>query len=101
MATHFAKLNPKAREGAVDKNLFERGKTVAAKSRCGSCHLPDFRGREQMPRLAGQHERFLRTVMEEYRDHPGPGRDTVMTNALYGLKDEHLDDLAHFLANIR
>lgn len=39
--------------------------------------------------------------MQEYRDHPGPGRDTVMTNALHGLKDEPLDDLAHFLDNIR
>lgn len=34
-------------------------------------------------------------------DKTGPGRDTAMSAALYGLKNEHLDDLAHLLANFR
>ena len=101
LAQYFAAQTPEPPVGAVDSARFERGRALAHSMLCGTCHLPDYRGREQMPRLAGQHERFLRVVMEEYRDHPGPGRDTVMTNALYGLKDEHLDDLAHFLANVR
>lgn len=101
LAQYFAAQTPAPVVGPVDTARFERGKALAHGMLCGTCHLPDYKGREQMPRLAGQHERFLRTVMQEYRDHPGPGRDTVMTNALYGLKDEHLDDLAHFLANIR
>lgn len=100
LAQYFAAQTPQPPVGAVDTVRFERGRALAHSMLCGTCHLPDYKGREQMPRLAGQHERFLRTVMEEYRDHPGPGRDTVMTNALYGLKDEHLDDLAHFLANV-
>jgi cytochrome c553 len=99
LAQYFASQTPTPPVGEVDAERFQRGKTLAHDMLCGTCHLPDYRGRDQIPRLAGQHERFLRTVMEEYRDHPGPGRDTVMTNALYGLKDEHLDDLAHFLAN--
>lgn len=101
LATYFSAQTPVPLVGPVDSARFERGKVLARSMLCGTCHLPDYKGREQMPRLAGQHERFLRTVMQEYRDHPGPGRDTVMTNALYGLKDEHLDDLAHFLANLR
>lgn len=85
----------------LDTQRYERGKALAHTMLCGTCHLPDYRGREQMPRLAGQHEQFLRAVMEEYRDKPGPGRDTAMSAALYGLKNEHLDDLAHFLAHIK
>jgi len=101
LAQYFAAQTPEPPVGAIDAARYERGQALAHSMLCGTCHLPNYQGREQMPRLAGQHERFLRTVMEEYRDHPGPGRDTVMTNALYGLKDEHLDDLAHFLANLR
>jgi cytochrome c553 len=101
LAQYFAAQTPVPLVGAVDAARYERGKALARSMLCGTCHLPDYQGREQMPRLAGQHERFLRLVMQEYRDQPGPGRDTVMTNALYGLKDEHLDDLAHFLANFR
>lgn len=101
LATYFAAQTPVPLVGPVDSARLERGRVLARSMLCGTCHLPDYKGREQIPRLAGQHERFLRTVMQEYRDKPGPGRDTAMTAALYGLKDEHLDDLAHFLANIR
>lgn len=101
LANYFAAQTPVPLIGPVDSARFERGKVLARSMLCGTCHLPDYKGREQMPRLAGQHERFLRAVMQEYRDKPGPGRDTVMAAALYGLKDEHLDDLAHFLANPR
>ncbi len=99
LAQYFAAQTPVPPVGEVSAERFQRGKVLAHSMLCGTCHLPDYKGRDQIPRLAGQHEQFLRTVMQEYRDHPGPGRDTVMTNALLGLTNEHLDDLAHFLAN--
>lgn len=99
LAQYFAAQTPQPHPDPVDPARFERGKVLARSMLCGTCHLPEYSGRDQIPRLAGQHEKFLRTVMQEYRDHPGPGRDTVMTNALLGLRDDHLDDLAHFLAH--
>jgi cytochrome c553 len=101
LAKYFSEQTPLPPASPVDTARFERGKALAHSMLCGTCHLPDYKGREQMPRLAGQHERFLRTVMEEYRDRPGPGRDTVMTNALNGLNNQHLDDLAHFLSHLK
>ena len=99
LAQYFAAQTPQPVVGPVESARYERGKALARTMLCGTCHLPDYSGREQIPRLAGQHERFLREVMLEYRDRPGPGRDTAMSAALYGLSNQHLDDLAHFLAN--
>jgi cytochrome c553 len=99
LAKYFAAQKPAPMPGVVDVARYQRGKDLAAGSLCGSCHLPSYQGRDQIPRLAGQHEAFMRTVMEEYRDKPGPGRDTVMTNALRGFSNEQLDDMAHFLAH--
>lgn len=102
LAVYFSSQTPtQVNTGPVDTQRFERGKTLARAMLCGTCHLPDYQGRDQMPRLAGQHEKFLREVMEEYRDKPGPGRDTAMSAALYGLNNGHLDDLAHFLAHFK
>ena len=81
-----------------DAQSFQRGQALAKSALCGTCHLPDHRGRDQVPRLASQHETYLRNVMQEYRDNPGPGRDTVMAAALYGITDAQLKDLAHFFA---
>jgi cytochrome c553 len=72
---------------------------LAKAALCGTCHLPAHQGRDQVPRLASQQEQFLRDVMKEYRDKPGPGRDTVMAAALYGINDAQLKDLAHFFAH--
>jgi cytochrome c553 len=102
IATWFAAQKPvPAAGGPVDEATYKRGQALAAKALCGSCHLPDFSGRQQIPRLAGQHESFLLQSMKQFRDHPGPGRDTIMAASLYGLKDRDLADLAHFLAHYR
>lgn len=99
LAAWFAGQKPvAAATGAPDPAAYGRGQALAARGLCGSCHLPDFSGRQQIPRLAGQHEAFLLAALRQFRDHPGPGRDTIMAASLYGLKDQELADLAHFLA---
>lgn len=99
LASYFAGQKPvAAATGAPNDATYARGQALSARMLCGSCHLPDYSGREQIPRLAGQHEAFLLQSMKQFRDHPGPGRDTIMAASLYGLKDNDLADLAHFLA---
>ena len=101
MAAHFSKLAPKAGEAPVDKALFERGKAVAAKNRCASCHSPDYRGREQMPRLAAQREDFLVEAMLAYQQNRRPGGDTIMAASLYGIAEADIKALAHYLSRLR
>lgn len=102
MAAFFAAQQPVAAAGGPrNEATLARGKDLASKALCGSCHLPDSSGRQQIPRLAGQHEAFLLDSMKQFRDHPGPGRDTIMSAALYGLKDGELADLAHYLAHYK
>ena len=101
LATYFAAQSPAKPTGTVNKETFDRGQALAGKMHCGSCHLPDYSGRQQMPRLAGQNEAFLAYSMKQFRDHAGLGRDTVMSASLFGLKDNDLADLAHYLANFK
>lgn len=99
LASYFAGQQPAPAATATDTASYRRGQAIAEKALCGSCHLPDFSGRQQIPRLAGQHEAFLLQAMKQFRDHPGLGRDTIMAASLYGMKDQDLADLAHFLAH--
>ena len=101
LAAHFSKLPMKPEDGATDRARFERGRRVAAKNHCGNCHRPDFRGQEQMPRLAGQREDFLIEAMLAYRQNRRPGGDTLMAAALYGIAEADLKALAHYLSRLR
>jgi cytochrome c553 len=96
LAAHFSKQAVKAESAAIDRKLFAQGQGLAKKLRCGVCHLSDFSGQKQMPRLAGQREDYLLSEMKAYRDNQRP--DTTMTAALYGVKDDEMKALAHFLS---
>jgi cytochrome c553 len=101
MAKHFSALPAQPEAGSVDKKLFLRGKEIAAKNRCGICHLSDFRGREQMPRLAGQREDFLLQAMIAWRQNRRPGGDTIMAAALYGIPEADFKALAHYFSRLK
>jgi len=101
LAVHYSKLKPKPPVGKTDPKLFNRGREIASKNRCASCHEKTFAGREQMPRLAGQREEFLAQVMLEYRQNRRPGGDTLMTAALYGIPEADFNALAHYFSRLK
>lgn len=99
LAEHFSKLPAKGMEsGGADPKLMKIGVERAKALRCGICHLSDFRGQNQVPRLAGQREAYLEAEMLAYRDGKRSGGDTIMAAALYGVKDDEIRALAHYLA---
>jgi cytochrome c553 len=99
LAEHFAKLPAKVTTaGNLDKELFSKGRGLSKKLRCGVCHLPDFRGQNQVPRIAAQREEYLDAEMRAYRDNTRSGGDTIMAATLYGVSDAEIRALAHFLS---
>ncbi len=68
--------------------------------RCGSCHLPDLAGQEQIPRLAKQRIDYLIPTLKSYRDQPRPGADTAMSANIAGASDADLAALAHYAASL-
>ena len=98
LAKYFSQQKIQPQTIARDTSKVTRGAVLSQRGQCGSCHLPDYAGREQMPRLAGQREDFLLSSMKEFRDGRATGRDTIMAATLRGLSDVDLTDLAHYLA---
>jgi cytochrome c553 len=100
LAAHYAKL-PSAPSGEpADQALAARGAELAKTMRCGSCHLPDYRGREQMPRLAHQRIDYTTDALIAYREGKRYGVDTTMNGMMYQVPDEDIRALANFLATI-
>jgi cytochrome c553 len=82
----------------ADAKLMKQGMERAKALRCGVCHVSDFSGQNQIPRLAGQREEYLVSEMRAYRDNKRTGGDTIMAAALYGVSDADIKALAHFLS---
>jgi cytochrome c553 len=87
--------------GQRDEALYERGQILSKQALCGTCHLPDYVGREQMPRLAGQREDYLLHTMRQFRSNQATGRDTIMAASLYGMNDDDLRAIAQYLSQLK
>lgn len=98
LSKHFAAQPVTLPVGPAKPELVARGAELSRRALCGTCHLPDYHGQQQVPRLAGQQEEYLAVTMKMYRDAPAPGRDTQMSNVLRGLADADLQALAHYFA---
>jgi cytochrome c553 len=81
-----------------DAALAARGAALSARMNCGSCHLPDYSGRANAPRLTAQREDYLAHALREYRDNIRVGADTQMNGLMYGVADADIAALAHHLA---
>jgi cytochrome c553 len=98
ISRYYAAQKPVTAQGGPEPALMKQGAALARKLHCASCHQGDYRGREQMPRLAAQREEYLESSMNAYRNYTRTGGDTLMAAALYGTTDADIRALAHFLA---
>lgn len=99
IAEFFAANPVRPPDEPVDPKLAAKGRELANKGHCGGCHLKDFSGRAQIPRIAGQREDYLLATLRAYRDGKALRPDTTMNNIMRGASNDEIQALAHFLAH--
>lgn len=99
LARHFSAQTASPPPATAQPDKARAGAELSNRALCGTCHLPGYVGQGQAPRLAGQQEAYLLSTLKMYRDNPAPGRDTLMSAPLQGMKNTELENLAHHLAH--
>ncbi len=84
---------------AADAARKDRGRALAERHHCLACHGADLAGGRQVPRVGGQREDYLRLALKGFRAGVRLGYTNAMGEALAGLAEADLDDLAHFIAH--
>jgi cytochrome c553 len=101
IAAWFATLPPGPPDDRrpLDRALFAAGQALSGPRHCATCHVSDYGGRAQIPRVAAQREDYLLHALTQYRDGLRAGPDTQMNGAVQGLSDADLIALAHYLSH--
>ena len=99
IAAYYARRPAPRAAVKPDPKRHARGAELAKAMGCGSCHLADYRGQKQVPRIANQREDYLAATMKAYRDNKRVGPDTSMNGILHKVPDADIEALAHFLAH--
>ena len=101
IAKFYADSPAVSQAGPRNPALFEKGQVISKEALCGTCHLPNYVGRDQMPRIAAQREDYLLYSMRQFRTNQAIGRDTIMAASLYGMSDDDLKAIAHYLSQLK
>lgn len=62
----------------VGKYIFLKGNKYSGVAACASCHGEGGAGTEKMPRLAGQHKRYVSAQLEEFNDRKRTNDNAIM-----------------------
>ena len=84
----------------LDSARMSRGKALAEQHKCLFCHGPDLSGGQQVPRIAGQREEYLRESLNGYRTRKRTGYTPAMLEPVSTLSAEDVDVLAYFVAHL-
>src|SRR6201995_519233 len=57
---------------------------------CNSCHMPDFSGSDNVPRLANHREDYLAKTLREYKDNTRHGYDGTMADVMGSVTEEQI-----------
>ena len=84
----------------LDSARMSQGKALAEQHKCLFCHGPDLSGGQQVPRIAGQREEYLRESLNGYRTRKRTGYTPAMLEPVSTLSAEDVDVLAYFVAHL-
>jgi cytochrome c553 len=91
---------PPAPAGTFDPARLAKGRSLAQQHRCTFCHGDDLSGGQQVPRIGGQHEDYLRASLRGFKSGQRPGYTQAMIEAVGPVPVEDLDTLAYYAARV-
>jgi cytochrome c553 len=90
---------PAAPATPPDAARMSRGQALATQHKCVFCHGAELDGGQQVPRIAGQKEDYLRSALHGFKQGQRPGYTMAMTEAVSQVTLEELDILAYYAAH--
>lgn len=97
IADYFASRKPVRGSFQLDAAKIARGKSKADELKCAACHMPDFSGKKEVPRLAGIDPGYVAPQLVAFA---GGKRHHPRVDGMSGISGDNAEDLAHYFAQL-
>jgi len=91
---------PPAPASAPDAARMKQGQALAQQHKCVFCHGADLAGGQQVPRIGGQREEYLREALQGFKSGQRVGYTQAMGEAVSQIPPPDLDVLAYYAAHV-
>ncbi len=106
LAAFFAGKKAQARPSrdadliAVGRYLYDKGNRFSGVPACATCHGPRAGGTPQLPRLAGQHPRYIEDQLAQFNKRERTNDNAIMHTIAAKLTELESNALAEYLATL-
>ena len=83
-----------------DPSRMAKGRELAVQHKCAFCHGEDLSGGQQVPRIGGQREDYMRDTLHDFKSGKRPGYTQAMGAAVSQVPVEDLETLAWYAARV-
>ncbi len=84
----------------VGREFYFSGNADTGVSACVTCHGPEGRGAMYLPRLAGQHRKYIIAQLHAFREHSRSSSEMVMHSVVENISEDEIVAVAHFLSGL-
>jgi len=84
----------------ADPARMAKARELARQHKCVFCHGEDLSGGQQVPRIGGQREDYLRESLRGFKSGQRPGYTQAMGEAVSQVSVDELDTLAYYAARV-
>ena len=85
---------------AVGYFLYHRGNKYSGVAACKSCHGDEGKGTKRLPRLAGQHKRYLMIQLQEFNQRKRTNDNAIMHSIASKLTELEIEALARYISGM-
>lgn len=100
IAAYFAARKPPRITFSLDPARVALGRQRAVELRCADCHLPDYAGKDDVPRLAGQVPGYTTEQLNRFQSGKRMHDKGAVPGALRDLTEQDAENLGQYFASI-
>ena len=101
IANYFAGQAAKPSTFKAEEEKIKLGKAKAAETLCSMCHLGEFAGQNEIPKVAGQHYEYIVQQLMDFKARKRTNDAGNMTSVAQTLSDADIENLGHYITSLR
>jgi cytochrome c553 len=101
LADFYSKQKPGPNGFKADGAKVAAGQKKSDEVLCPMCHLGDFVGQNEIPRVAGQQYQYVKKQLEDFKARRRTNDAGNMTSVASTLSDADIENLSQYIANLQ
>jgi len=100
IADFFSKQKLTSKNFKADPDKAKKGFAKADETLCAMCHLGEFKGQNEIPKVAGQNYDYVIKTLKDFKAKNRTNDAGNMTSVASTLSEEDIENLGHYIAGL-